>query len=147
MRKVTKGQISRIHGLLPKEALHDKQLKQSIIVQFTEDGTKVSTKDLDYVQAESLIYWLINGEHRKYVAYARFEKNNKQHTKMLSIARQLGWVVPHAKYRIVANLELLGEWVATKSKYKQPMKELSQKQMAGMISQFEKLLKNAYTKT
>lgn len=143
----TKEQIRQIHAAMPADIRSDADAKANLIVQFTEDNDKPSTKDLAYHQAEELIYFLNKGERKPYAHYAAFQVTNKQHMRILSQARQLGWEVYNEKYgRNVADLERLGRWIATKTSYKTPMKRLTSKQLSKVIAQLEKIVKYEYAK-
>jgi len=146
MEKITKEQIKRIYAMLPARIKGDKEEKEALIVQFTEDEEKRSTKDLTWLQAEELIISL-GGTNKKYLPYAKFDHKNSQHRKMLSLAITLGWAEYNEKYnKMVADLERLGGWIATMSIYKKPLLKHTKKELTQLIAQFEKVVKS-YSKT
>ena len=135
--KAIKTQIQRIHALLAKKhpaILKSSDLKADFIQGFTEDE-RTSTKDLTYSEADEVIYFLAKGEVKTYAHYAAFEMTDKQHMKVLSLAKQCGWVVYSEKYgRNLADLDRLGRWIATKSKYKKPLKRLKSGEVSKLIA-------------
>ncbi|HZW63610.1 MAG TPA: hypothetical protein VFF15_08220 [Flavobacteriaceae bacterium] len=106
MIPVSKDQKRRI-AILVKG---DKELKQVLVQQVTGDEAKTSTNDLTHAQANQIISKL-GGKPFYYDNWALFDKNNKQHLNILSLAMQYGWSIPHPTRGEIADLGRLSEWL------------------------------------
>ena len=74
--------------------------------------------------------------------YAFFDKKNKQHLYVLSLAKQIGWECEHQKTgKMVADLELLGRFISTKTKSKKPLKQQTPIELQSTIYSLEQTLK------
>lgn len=143
----TKDQIKIIHTLLPDEARHDRDLKQELVRQFTEDDSRTSTTQLTQKEADNLIHFLTTGESVNNASFGLFDRNNKQHRYILSLCQMMpmaierGWAVPHAKYRMVANTTKLGEWLSSpKSPVRKPLKQMNSNELHKVIYALERML-------
>ena len=133
--KVTPEQIKMIHTLLRDEIKQDKDLKASLIVQFTEDENKTSTKDLTFVQANDLIYFLQTGKVPTNEAWATFDAKVRQHRYILSLCHQLDWVQKeNPKY---VDLNHLGAWLKKYGYLHKPLKAYKYLQLPKLIRQLE----------
>lgn len=106
-------QIKRIHGLLPAYAKKDPEAKAEIIVEFTEDVTKTSVKDLTFSQANFLIMQLGGSPVQINRKYLQFDKDNPKHMQILSLCHQYGWTLKRGE-RFIADLSKLGTWLQSK---------------------------------
>lgn len=143
----TKDQIKIIHTLLPDEAKKDRDLKQEIVRQFTEDDSRTSTTQLTQKEADNLIHYLKNGISVNHASYGLFDRQNKQHRYILSLCQMMplaidrGWAVPHPTYRMVANTAKLGEWLASpKSPVRKPLRQMSSNELHKVIYALEQML-------
>lgn len=75
-----------------------------------------------------------------YKNFASFDKNNNQHMYVLSLARQLGWIENHPKWGKVADLEVLGKFIAKNTSSKKPLLKQSIKELQLTIHALEKVL-------
>lgn len=67
-----------------------------------------STKQLTKEDGDDLITYFKTGRVRDNTAYALFNKDNKKHLKILSLAKELDWIDPKTDY---ADLNRLGGWL------------------------------------
>lgn len=71
--------------------------------------------------------------------YAYFDKGNRQHRTVLSLALQLGWVSPQNPDH--ADLERLGRWLASpRSPVRKPLKKMNPKELSKIISALENII-------
>lgn len=142
MKPVTAEQIKHIHAILPERYKKDKELKQSLVYQFTEDPEKISTKDLNYYQAEELIYFLKTGKVKDQSYYANFNVKNKQHMYILSLCHQIGWEVYSDVYRkLVVDLSALGGWLYKYGYLHKALMEYTESELPKLVTQFENMAK------
>ena len=139
----TNRQIQHIHKLLPKEVKQDPELKASIVIQFTEDPEKTSTKDLNFNQANQLIESLKGKPAPAVNNFARFDFKNKQHLYMLSLCRQNGWLAwNERKKEMLADLKRLAHWLENTGYLKKPLMKYNEKELPKLVKQFENVVKN-----
>lgn len=144
MATITTKQIKQIHTLLPAHIKGNPEAKEDLIYQFTQNENKLSTKDLTYQQANDLIVSL-NGKiaSTPISQYGRFDRNNKQHLYLLSLCRQMGWVVFNKKQnKLFADIDRLGEWLKTTGYLKKPLMSYDSSELPKLVKQFEQVLKN-----
>ena len=133
---IINAQIQKIHGLLPTHIKSDKELKESIIIEYTQDFTKYSTKDLTFEQANALIVDL--GGKPVYNQWAGFNIKNKQHEIILSLLQHAGWQVYSKKYkRYIRDMKRFGNWLQTKAPVKKPLGKMTTKEVSRTIWVFE----------
>lgn len=145
--QITAQQIRTIHAVLPTIYRQDKELKQNLIAQFTEDDNKTSTKDLSQQQAEELIYFLKTGKAKTYDYYASFDFSNRQHRYLLSLCHQIGWeVFSERAGKLVVDTEALGRWLHKYGYLHKTLKEYSENQLPKLITQFENMVKSVIKK-
>ena len=135
--QIQPNQIKHIHTILPQMYKQDRELKQLLVVQFTEDDSKTSTKDLTSLQADELIYFLKTGNAITYTKYAFFDKDSQQHNYILSLCHQLGWVQKDNPAR--ACLETLGKWIKHYGYMHKPLKEYTAKELPKLVTQLERI--------
>lgn len=149
MAQVTTAQIKKIHAILPMEIKRDREMKKSLIIQFTGDQDKTSTKDLTKSQAKLLIEKL-NGNPSpapKRKSWSSFDKNNQQHKYILSLCHQIGWVkYHHQQKRMVADLDQLSGWLKKYGYLKKPLMDYNNQELPTLINQLEKVLTTEYKK-
>lgn len=147
MKTVEPHQIKKIHAILPDVYRNNKELKQQLVYQFTEDADKTSTKDLTYYQAEELIHFLQTGKTKDYGYYANFDTENKQHMYLFSLCHQIGWETFNEKSnKMVVDTSALGTWLYKYGFKHKPLKEYSFSELPTLITQFENLAKSKIRK-
>lgn len=102
-----------------------------------------TTTDLTAIELTELIHYYTTGEKPTPKVYAYFDKSNPQHTKVLSLVRQLGWIEPGTTY---ANLHVLGCWVKSKRCPVQgkTLKEMEPKEVSRLIVALEQMVLKKY---
>lgn len=84
---------------------------------------------------------MANNTPTAFYKYAFFDKNNKQHKYILSLAQQLGWEREHPKTGLmIADIEILGRFIANNTKAKKPLKEQSKTELQTTIFALEQIL-------
>jgi hypothetical protein len=137
---ITTAQIKAIHTLMPLHIREDKALKESFIASFTGDYHRSSTRQLTYFEAEEIIYFLKTGNRSTWAHYAIFDKHNKQHLYLLSLAHQKGWTQYSDKlHKMVADLESLGSWLRKYGYLHKPLKQYTAGELPKLITQFSKI--------
>lgn len=77
--------------------------------------------------------------------WAFFDKNNKQHKQILSLAIQAGWSLHNDRYGEVADLKRLSDFLKSdKSPVKKPLKEMETKELSKIIYALEQIVKHEY---
>jgi hypothetical protein len=110
------------------EAVHVKHI--------TGDQTKVAASDLSMIQANDLINSLTTN-------WAFFDKNNTQHSNVLSLCHQLGWV-QDANPRFV-DLQRLSNWFKSfRSPVQKPLQAMEPKEVSKVIFALEQMLGKKY---
>jgi len=137
---ITNAQIQKIHGLLPTHIKNDKELKESIIIEYTQDFTKYSTKDLTFEQANALIVDL--GGKPVFNEWAGFTIKKDSHRYILSLLQHAGWVRYDKQLkRHVADMPRFGQWLqGKKSPIKKPLKKQSKEEISKTIVALEGVL-------
>jgi hypothetical protein len=131
---ITYDQIKRIHGLMPKEIKADKTAKAYLVQQFTNDANRKSTAQLTFIEANQLIDSLggvfIPKENAEWL---KFDFNNGQHRKVLSLCRQNNWETKY-KGKLVADLSALATWLQSeKSPVKKPINKMTPTELSKII--------------
>jgi len=137
---IIKAQIQKIHGLLPANIKSDKELKESIIIEYTQDFAKYSTKDLTFEQANTLIVDL--GGKPVYNEWTGFNYKKNSHRYILSLLQHAGWVRydKHLR-RHVADMPRFGRWLrGEKSPVKKPLHKQTKDEVSKTIVALEGVL-------
>lgn len=146
--QINTQQIQTIHAMLPAAIKADKGLKMHLVSQFTGDPEKCSTKDLSFIQANELIYFLRTGNQPTDEAYAHFDIQNKQHRYILSLCHQMNWVCYDPKLRkTVADLKQLGGWLKKYGFRHMPLQAYTNQELPKLISQLEQVVQDHLRKT
>jgi hypothetical protein len=137
---ITKAQIQKIHGLLPAHIKSDKELKESIIIEYTQDFSKYSTKDLTFEQANALIVDL--GGKPVYNEWAGFNYKKDSHRYILSLLQHAGWVRYDKQLkRHVADMNRFGQWLqGDNSPVKKPLNKQEKEEISKTIVALEGIL-------
>jgi hypothetical protein len=105
-----------------------------------------STKELTFIEADELIYFQRTGEKTK-ANWGFFDKNNKQHIKLLSQLRTAQWTVDNGKYGHVADLERLSDFLkSAKSPVNKPLKKMNAAEVSKVIFAFDGIIKSTFNK-
>ncbi|MFD2566101.1 hypothetical protein [Pseudotenacibaculum haliotis] len=144
---VTTNQIKKIHTLLSPEIKKDKEAKESVIIQYTRDQSKVSTKDLTFEQANDLIVDL--GGYPEVNEWAAFKVAKDSHRYILSLLQHSGWTYySHRFNRTVADMNRFGEWLQSeKSPVKKPLVKQTPQETSKTIVALEGVLKHELKKS
>jgi len=111
---ITNQQIKIIHTLLPDVYKKDKEQKQELIYQFTNDYDKTSTKNLTFTQANDMII-RFGGKAVGYDHWGLFDVKNGSHRKVLSLCQEIGWTIYNDNQkRNVADIYRLSEFLKSK---------------------------------
>lgn len=134
MKKITQSQMRQLFMLFPARIKQDKEVRKEFIYNITQDPERTSTKDLTMQEANMIIDEFSDDKKR----YAYFDKHNKQHMILISLARQVGWLSTKEDGTVVACLERLGGWIKKYGHLHKPMKDYNPSQLSKLIFQFEK---------
>ena len=142
---ITKAQIQIIHCLLPARIKKDKELKEAIIIEYSQDFTKHSTKDLTVEQANTLIVDL--GGKPVLDEWSRFNNKKNSHRYILSVLQQAGWVLyDRQRKRHIADMPRFGQWLKSKkSPVKKPLNKQNKEEVSRTIVALEGILKYELT--
>lgn len=137
--KITTTQIQKIHALLPARLKADAVAKANLVVSFTKDATKTSTKQLTFVQANQLI--ISFGGTPENSNWAFFDAENDQHRHILSLCMQVGWSVWIAsKGGYFADLSKLSNFLkGDTSPVKKPLKSMNTQELSKVIYALTKI--------
>ncbi len=129
--QITNQQIKIIHTLLPDVYKKDKEQKQELVYQFTEDYNKTSTKDLSFNQANQMIT-RFGGKPVDYDHWGLFDATIPSHRKVLSLLQEIGWITYNEQRRQnVADIYRLSEFLKSKkSPVNLPLKKMTPLQIS-----------------
>ena len=126
-----------------------KEDRADLVLSYTKSLQKTSTKDLTFTQANHLIVSIGGTPSRQTkevsenTKFGYFDIKNTQHRYLLSLCRQIGWIIFNKKLGyMVADIERLGSWLKTTGYLKKPLKKYESKELPKLVAQFEKLLTN-----
>lgn len=102
-----------------------------------------STKQLTQEDADDLINYFLTGRVRDNSAYALFNKDNKKHLKILSLAKELDWIDPKTDY---ADLNRLGGWLKSNRCPVQGkrLKEMSYNELSKVVKALENMVQSKW---
>lgn len=148
--KILKHQIQIIHAILPAEIKNDPSEKKGLISQFTGNVNLTSTKDLTFDQANELIkslngnpiYNIQSGVHKDYL---KFDKSNKKHRTILSLAHQYGWEIEKSG-KLIVNMERLALWLINKAPVNKPLCKMTPWELSKTITALENMVFFKYKK-
>ncbi len=99
----------------------------------------ISTTDLTEIELSELIHCYTTGELPNPTIYAYFEKENTQHRKVLSLAKQLGW--RDSENPTIASLHIIGCWLKSKrSPVTKPLKTMKPQEVSKVIFALEQMV-------
>lgn len=145
--KITNAQIGKIHGLLPERVKKDKDLKASIVLEYTLDSSKASTKDLTFEQANALIVDL--GGRTVFNEWAGFNYKKDSHRYILSLLQHAGWVrYDKGLRRYVADMNRFGEFLQSKkAPVNKTLNKMEKDEVSKTIVALEGVLKSELKKS
>ncbi|CAI9429242.1 Regulatory protein RecX [Candidatus Ornithobacterium hominis] len=139
---ITKQQIKQLQTLCSKE-FSDRDERLNFLSEFTGEQIN-STKDLTERQAYEAIRFLNTGKNPNHSFYALFDKENKQHTTILSLAHQLGWVQENKPYLV--DLKTLGAWIiSSKCPVRKPINQMNSKELSKVIFALQQVFEWKYS--
>ena len=145
--KTTKEQRQYIYRL----AYYNKGTKEEWVQWATNDNSKTSTNDLSFEQANAIIKQAGGAPHvpgkLETGSYAFFDSKNAQHRLVLSLCRQLNWVITSEKHGKIADLNRLSNFLKSeKSPVRKPLKKMTASEVSKLISALEGIIKSSYGK-
>lgn len=147
---VNKAQIKRIHALLPQHIKSDKQLKADFVQQFTNDANRRSTTQLTFVEANKIIIALGGTHIPKANAggeWYKFDWQNAQHRKVLSLCREYGWETQY-KGKTIADMKALATWLQSeRSPIKKPIMNMEVMELRKVIKALDNMVWHKYQKS
>ena len=128
--------ISSQRKQLYKLFSYNKETEAAHVKHITGNETKVAASDLSIMQANALIKSLTTN-------WAFFDKNNSQHSRVLSLCHQLGWVQDaNPKY---VDLSRLNNWLKSfRSPVQKPLQSMEPKEVSKVIFALESMLGKKY---
>ncbi|MBB4117888.1 hypothetical protein GGR32_000160 [Mesonia hippocampi] len=112
------------------EALHVRHI--------TGCDDKTEAKELTASQAKQLIASLTTH-------WAYFDKNNQQHSYILSLLRQIGWTKSSERYGIIADMDRLSDFLKSKkSPVPKPLQNMDSTELSTLINCLESILGKKY---
>jgi hypothetical protein len=140
--QVEAAQIRQIQTILSKRKLDRTERLDFLASEFNRVFS--STKELSFIEADELIYFLRTGKKQP-ANWAYFDNGNPQHRKLLSQLRTAQWVVENEKYGFVADLERLSNFLKSpKSPVNKPLKAMSPKEVSKIVFVFDQIIKGTY---
>ncbi len=142
--KSTKQQRSYIYKL----ASYNEDLKEELVQWATDDNSKISTHDLTFEQANTIIKKM--GGHPLRIDssnWGRFDKSNPQHKKILSLCQQYGWQKTNSKTGYtIADVDRLGSWLQkdVKCPVKKPLKDMDMAECTTIINALTIMVRKKY---
>lgn len=128
--------ISSQRKQLYKLFSYNKENEAVHVKHITGDESKVTASDLSLIQADTLIKSLTTN-------WAFFDKNNTQHSAVLSLCHQLGWV-QDANPKFV-DLNRLSTWLKSfRSPVQKPLQSMEAKEVSKVIFALENMLGKIY---
>lgn len=133
----------------------DQNHKEELVQWATDDNSKTSCKDLTFDEANKiLVHWFHIKPHRPEVdneamKYARFDKNNQQHKRILATLITIGWWKSHPKWGKTADLERFGKWLMGQSPkgqspVKKPLMKMSTTEVSKVIGALDSMTIKKY---
>lgn len=121
----------------------DRDLKKEMVQAIT-GGSKASTNDLSFEQANDLIKQL-GAVPMAEENWAFFDKNSASHKYILSLCIQYGWSNPHPSQGRVANLQKLSQWLKSeKSPVRKKLMDMTAPELSRIITALENMVYKKY---
>lgn len=104
----------------------------------------LSTKDLTYVEAEDLLFYLFNGKYKPN-NWGLFDKEKSQHRAIMSRMHSIKWTKPSVKYGAVPDIERLSSFLKSpKSPVNKPLCDMNAAELSKIINAFDGILKSKF---
>lgn len=103
----------------------NKAIKEEWVQWATGDVRKTSTNDLSFEQA-NLILTQLGLKPHVVISWAKFDKNNPKHLRILSIMRQANWTIKSEKGKELPDLNRLNSFLqSSKCPVNKPLLEMN----------------------
>ncbi|MCI2229559.1 hypothetical protein MC378_10305 [Polaribacter sp. MSW13] len=142
--EISKKQIQQIQIILSKRELDREERLQFLSDHFNREIT--TTKDLTFVEAEDLIYFLNTGK-KSNSNWAFFDKSKfvSERKLLFSYLYQAQWVTKKEGYTEVPDLERLSNFLKSpKSPVKKPLKKFEKQDWSKLLQAFRNIVKGTY---
>lgn len=140
--QIAPTQLRQLQTILSKRKLDRAERLDFLASEFNRAFS--STKELSFIEADELIYFLRTGKKQP-ANWAYFDNGNPQHRKLLSQLRTAQWVVEKEKYGFVADLERLSNFLKSpKSPVNKPLKVMSKTEVSKIVFVFDQIIKGTY---
>lgn len=138
---ITKPQIKQLQTICSKK-FRSREERLEFLSAFCGEPVE-STKDLTERQAFEAIRYLNTGKAPNNSFYAVFDKENRQHRTILSLAHQIGWVQEENPKFV--NLHTLGTWlISKKCPVNKPLKQMNKQELSKVIFALEQVFNWRY---
>ncbi len=141
LNKILPNQVRQIQTIFSKQELDREERLQFLTNHFKREIE--STKDLTFVEAEELIYFLNTGK-KNAANWAFFDKHKfiTQRKYLFSLLHQANWVNLETRH---VDLERLSNFIkSAKSPVQKPLKQWESEDWSKMIFVFEKIVKGTF---
>ncbi|KIA86605.1 hypothetical protein [Flavobacterium sp. AED] len=100
----------------------------------------------DYNRPQKRLQTIVQGGRGQIKSnWGLFDKNNQQHKAILSLLRQVQWVVPNGKWGEVPDINRLSEFLKSdKSPINKPLKKMEPQEVSKIIVALEGIVKSKY---
>jgi hypothetical protein len=142
--EITKKQIQQIQTILSKRDLDREERLQFLSDKLQREIT--TTKDLTFVEAEELIYFLNTGKTTQ-ANWAFFDKFKyvEERRKLFSLMHQAQWVTQKEGYNEIPDLVRLSNFLKSpKSPVKKPLKQFDKIEWEKLIKAFTNIVRGTY---
>lgn len=142
----TASQKQQIHLTAPT-----KDIKEELVQWACDDNDKTSCNDLNFDQANQILMHLGKRPHdpdvdEKATKYARFDKNNEQHKRILATLITIGWWTIKKPYGKVADLQRFGKWLYGKnSPVRKPLMKMQPSEVSTIIGALDSMTVKKFT--
>lgn len=138
--KITTYQIKRIM----KNCNFNMDIKNEW-VQWATDSDQTSLRNITQDQAVKIIKAQEGIHDAEELSWAKFDKTNKRHLKILSLLLQAGWSKPHQTRKEVADLQRFESFLkSVKSPVKKPLKDMSSEEVEKIIAALNGIVKHRW---
>lgn len=131
MGTITREQLKKLHTIRNQYAEYrDNDAWHDLIEGFTNGRTRTS-KELSLQEAKELIESLD-------------ESNRRMRNKVYAICLNIGWFQTGQKDDLKINWGVIDNFLKTRGVVKKPLRKCSHKELAEVVSQFERIQKRGY---
>lgn len=141
MTSIQSKQIRQIQTICSKR-FSDRNERLDFMSEFFNKKI-TSTVQLSYAEADDLIFFLNTGKSPDSSFWALFDRNNKQHTTVLSLAHQLRWVLADKTWLV--DLNRLGNWIKSeRCPVNKPLKQMNKEELSKVIFAMENISRKKF---